>query len=102
MKCFLNLENYGKYGKFVETHTCMSPPIFYILCELGWGGVSGEFYEHLWICVNRNRNIVFKKKLKHSGRFKKIERTHIGVIVFSYCVIMLIFGNFWYEFSEFE
>jgi hypothetical protein len=47
VKCFLNLENYGKYGKFVETHTCMSPPIFYILCELGWGGVSGEFYEHL-------------------------------------------------------
>jgi hypothetical protein len=89
VRCFLNL---GKCGKFVYRHTSMSPPILFYFCELGWGAF-GEFYEHLWICVNRNRNIDFLKiKNKHSGRFKEIERTHIGVIVFSYCVIVLIFG----------
>jgi hypothetical protein len=84
VRCFLNLKNYGKCGKFVDTHTYMSPPIFVILCELGWGVFLVNFMnicEFVWIEIEILTFL--KKKLniqKDSNKLKGLKFVQLFLI----------------------
>lgn len=101
---FWNLEKLWKMWKIcgdTYLHEPPPPPIFYILCGLGWGVFLMNFMntcEFVWIEIEILILFYFWKK-----KFRKIQinwkDSNWCGFFYYYCVIVFIFGDFWYEFD---